>query len=371
MVMLSGSLEQCHQHRPNVAASSVPIGECGNAFVQVNAHEGLVSRDNPSHSGRICIGTRGIIHTWRKSNLRRTPYGFTLVELLVVITIIGILVALLLPAVQAAREAARRAQCTNNMRQIGLAIHNYASTWDGYMPPSYTTKKWSAFTVILPFMEQQPLYDQLDLAHDLYASFPPTSLDAPVATLISCFTCPSWPHKLQYTISDYSNMGAAAGAVTLYVGVAGAFPAEPGYAVSAYGNLPKNGMFCLTGRRLDDVKDGLSNTLALGEFAHLDAGGGTYSTPPGNVRPWVLGDWLNGGYPCLFSSKVVAYPVNAKVDRVADNIPFNYLPFCSFHPGGANFLIGDGSVTFLSDSIQFLLYKQLATVARGETATLP
>jgi prepilin-type N-terminal cleavage/methylation domain-containing protein/prepilin-type processing-associated H-X9-DG protein len=303
--------------------------------------------------------------------------AFTLVELLVVITIIGILIALLLPAVQVAREAARRMQCTNNLKQMGLAMHNYSATWNGCLPPG--PRGWfkhGLFSFMLPYLELQTIYDQLDLMGK--KSYPNGTFDEPQKfTVVSCYICPSWPYKPCYSYADLnSTTSSAAGAQTHYQGVAGAFPAEDPHTISAdFGDSPKNGIFSpATVRRMADVSDGLSNTLAIGEFAHLDRKGG-YSNPPGNIRFWMAGNMAANGTQetnmALMSAKVVAdSPINARVDR-ADGIKFNYLPFTSFHSGGANFLIGDGSVTFLSEGIQFLLYQQLATVARGEPVLLP
>jgi prepilin-type processing-associated H-X9-DG protein len=121
-------------------------------------------------------------------------------------------------------------------------------------------------------------------------------------------------------------------------------------------------------RRIDEVRDGLSNTLAMGEFAHVNQ-----KDPPGTVlHCWMAGGWSYGSHDNVASmgSKVVAVPINDPIG-IDNGVLFNHLAFTSYHPGGANFLVGDGSVTFLSENMRFLLYQQLATVARGETAMLP
>jgi prepilin-type N-terminal cleavage/methylation domain-containing protein len=303
-----------------------------------------------------------------------TKRGFTLVELLVVITIIGILIALLLPAVQAAREAARRAQCTNNLKQMGLALHNYASVWNSRFPPipmTGTSYQHGPFSYMLPYMEQQGLYDLLKFGQ----SFDSVSSDKngtanAAKTVVPCYICPSWPYQAAYAINGNPVTG-----LTLYQGVAGAFPdVSPNVTPnldgnSSLGTVPRNGFFGFNfARRLADVNDGLSNTLAVGEFVAFNIGGTSSNTPPGLVRGWAMGSY--GGNMAMQSAKVVANSINATVS-IATGVPYHQLPFGSFHPGGANFLVGDGSVTFLSDDINFLLYQQLATVNGAEMVFIP
>jgi prepilin-type N-terminal cleavage/methylation domain-containing protein len=309
---------------------------------------------------------------WKLKNKNRQSHGFTLVELLVVITIIGILIALLLPAVQVAREAARRMQCTNNLKQLGLACHNYASTWQETFPCGASGNyKYDLFTQLLPYLELQNLYDQINF------KIPAIENWVVKHKVVQAYVCPSWPYKLEYSDAEVASITlGASGAITLYQGVAGAFPNEAPWGVVApnCGNWAKNGMF--TGyvwRRMSDVKDGLSNTLAIGEFSHLDRTG-RYSMEPGMVRVWILAGYAGYGTAndiAFLSSKMVGCSPNADVSRGVDGYDFNSLPFSSYHTGGVNFLVGDGSVTFLSDNIQYALYQALATVARGETASVP
>ena len=308
-----------------------------------------------------------------KSNINHRPIGFTLVELLVVITIIGILIALLLPAVQVAREAARRLQCTNNLKQMGLALHNYATTWDGAFPVgalggSKPNNRHAVFSYMLPYLEMQAVYDQLDLnaacsddAANHHQQF----------TVIPAYVCPSWPHKIVWSVAESMSV-MTAGAINLYQGVGGAFPAEAPYLVTTnFGNLPRNGMFGPNlWRRIDEVKDGLSNTLAMGEFANLN--GAELQSSGHVIHAWISGSvaYANEDDIALMAAKVVANPINDPITSTACG-GFNHLAFTSCHPGGANFLVGDGSVVNLSENMEFLLYQQLATVARGETAMLP
>ncbi|MBN2217330.1 MAG: DUF1559 domain-containing protein [Pirellulales bacterium] len=294
-------------------------------------------------------------------------HGFTLVELLVVIAIIGILIALLLPAVQAARAAARRLQCANGMKQIGLALHSYASANNNMfpagcpkMPKSTSSGLPGLFVYILPYMEQGEVFKAFDL--DALTAYHETYR----YTVIPNYICPEWPFEQIAYDQPTSHNGN--GALRTYMGVGGRYPLLPGETTnvvncSSRGDMPENGLFTWASCwRISDVSDGLSNTLAIGEFVHRDLMGGKYEDPPGSVRAWLS---TSTDY-ASFSMKTVVYPINTKLDRIADNVGPNHLPFGSFHPGGCHFTLGDGSVRFVGEDVGFSVYKALATSNGGE-----
>ena len=334
-----------------------------------------------------------------KLHSKRDSAGFTLVELLVVIAIIGVLVALLLPAVQAAREAARRSQCTNNLHQMGIGVNNYVSA-KGELPPGYarteslpsnaTFIKKGVFTEILPFMEGGAAYDRVDFEY--YKRGVAMYADPARDVVVQAYLCPAWPDA---TVTDSAPTGYEyqLGAVATYTGVAGAFVAGATSFSTQFGLLPENGVFAMKQisvagsggpfgggtslktightRQLKEITDGLSNTVMIGEFVHRDCCFGQFKEdPPGNVRPWYLAGFQDGPY----AMKVLEYAPNVCVVRNPANcittaIPFNHLPMGSFHPSITQFVNVDGSVRTISDDIDITAYKALATVDGGETNT--
>jgi prepilin-type N-terminal cleavage/methylation domain-containing protein len=284
--------------------------------------------------------------------------GFTLVELLVVIAIIAILVTLLLPAVNAAREAARRTQCANNLKQLGLALHAFASANADVFPPgSPDNQRHGLFTYILPFLEEQALFDTLDLEGTLH-HHPNEGRNPARYQLISAYICPSYPSP--WIIRDENAAEFQRGALTSYQGVGGALVSEDQKTTpSVYGNLPHNGAFGWGFRRkLREMTDGLSKTLAIGEFVHRDFLEGAYIAPPGNVRPWILG--ANGDFGS-YAFKVAELTPNTRIDRIADGVPFNYLPMGSYHGEVTQFVLGDGSVMAIPNGFSLDAYRAMAT----------
>lgn len=311
--------------------------------------------------------------------------GFTLVELLVVIAIIGILIGLLLPAVQAVREAARRMQCANGLKQIGLACHNYMTINKGAFPPGHGMRKYASTegpnnhgfcTFILPYIEQQSIYDSIDFTYSASVMYTKSPKPMALETVIPTFICPSYVGDSKCT----ENISYKYGALCTYNGVGGVYRTasentgrtdDEKYIIvtpvsSQYGQLPDNGMFhWMKAIKESSVTDGTSNTLLYGEYVQRDQTG-SYATPAGNVRPWVFGVNEEKG---IYSYKVVVYNVNKQVDRMADGIPFNHLPMGSDHASGANFARADASVSFLSDTIDLKVYKNLATRNGGKGET--
>lgn len=330
-----------------------------------------------------------------KTGDRSGQRGFTLVELLVVIAIIGILIALLLPAVQAAREAARRSQCTNNLKQLGLALHNYHSTHNVFCPGGVSWG-WSNYAdgstncpnnkgdnpilnanglvLLLPFLEQQPLYDKYNFngCASTYTQNPAGTLAgdpvangnaAVVSELVDVFHCPS------DTGDPYIPVGSAHYSINTSTSLRGV---KTNYDFSMYlgDYLCHNYWKHILGKhrrifgensdaRIADVTDGTSNTVAMAES--------TYEIISGRRAAWGYRGWvmiLDVGARGLnrwdYTSSTTVYPeIRGRLGTWYDS--------GSLHPGGANFLFADGSVDFQSESTDLLVLKALATMANGET----
>ena len=284
------------------------------------------------------------------STIHHPKSAFTLVELLVVITIIGILIALLLPAVQAAREAARRMQCSNNFKQVGVALHGYHAVKGCFPPGMVDPGGWSWGAFILPYLEQDAIYQMFDFRTDYYAD---TYMGQPVknrtagAMNISVYLCPS---DLTQEVTDTSGApGIQAVAMSDMIGVSDSCKwTDTTNILPLY--FPENdGIFgrnrCCT---IADIRDGTSNTLMVGEVT---------ADGPGKRNGYIWIAWscmdtrdgINGRYT---SPGAGAWPTN---------IPPNYPGFASFHPGGCHFLLADGSVSFLSQNIAHSMLATLTT----------
>ncbi len=297
--------------------------------------------------------------------LPRRPCGFTLIELLVVIAIIAVLIALLLPAVQQAREAARRAQCRNNLKQIGLALHNYHDVHrtfpSGWVAVTGTVQNahggingagWG--TMILPFVDQVNLYQRFDANVAIEAPANAAFLD----TRLSVFRCSSDPQPDTWEIEEEGNPGnvLATLPVANYVGSFGTEETDgcenaPGTApVAVDGQCVGDGvLYHNSHTRIADITDGASNTFVVGErLTRTEAG--WYSTWAGMVA---------GGEEafCRFLGSA---------DHVPNDPDRHFDDFSSQHTGGAQFVLGDGSVHFTSENIDLGVYKSLATRAGGD-----
>ena len=306
---------------------------------------------------------------------RTNRSGFTLVELLVVIAIIGILVALLLPAVQAAREAARRMSCSNNMKQMGIGLHNYHDTYK-VLPYGWDNRGrlWSA--LLLPYIEQGPLHDTLLPQESGPGNwdFDGSPNEAACGTILSVYICPSSPNSRPVT-----NDGIPGRVPCSYLGNAGTESSAddtsgiinpPG--PKSLEMLVQNGIFsaCLT-IKLADVLDGLSNTVAIGE-APTDP---NFVKDGQSMDHWYIGSpqvdpcGCNGGTGGTEFSEAVGtavVPMNLRFNDPAADGRLMELSFGSYHPGGAMFTLSDGSVQFFAETMDFAVYQAVFTRNGGE-----
>jgi prepilin-type N-terminal cleavage/methylation domain-containing protein/prepilin-type processing-associated H-X9-DG protein len=290
--------------------------------------------------------------------MRFTRRGFTLVELLVVIAIIGVLVALLLPAVQAAREAARRMQCKNSLRQIGIAMHNHHDTF-GALPPANSPTFGSSFTLILPFIEQDNIRSVYDPSLSPTVAPNNTVTKLPIKILL----CPSMappPAPPEAYSTHYASYAAC-------IGTTNAWGSPPDDGVIVRTNATGNPVAVDQAKRLADITDGTSNTFLVGEMGYqlkdyTFTSGAYAGSPRGGNTAWAFG-YASYSFGSTRIPMNTIKPPTSSTDRLS--------AFRSDHPGGCNFLLSDGSVHFIADSIQLDTYHQLATRAGGEVVSLP
>ncbi len=318
--------------------------------------------------------------------------GFTLIELLVVIAIIAVLIGLLLPAVQAARESARRAQCINNLKQMGLALHNYTSTNNTFppfavLPRTRTTQPWSALARLLPYLEQANLANLIDFNNDFEFPSKPTV----AATRVAAFMCPSEINdrpRPTATLTYYpSNHAFNAGTWFFY---------DPPSGREGDGAFVPN-----RAMKPSDISDGLSNTLAVAETKAYQPNVWDTRTPstldaaipnvPGDLTPYLTGgtfdsnghtEWVEGdihetGFTTTFTPNTVVsytsggkpYDVDLTSMRDGESITlptYGAITARSFHPGGVNTLMMDGSVRFAKTTINRAIWRALGTRGAGE-----
>ncbi|MCR9198958.1 MAG: DUF1559 domain-containing protein [Planctomycetaceae bacterium] len=309
--------------------------------------------------------------------------GFTLIELLVVIAIIAILIALLLPAVQQARAAARRTQCRNNLRQLGIALHNYHDIYSTF-PPGYTARGMSSADPIsaetgpgyawsfalLPQIEQGNLFEQVD-----------TNLDAADVvnrafvqnTVLTSFLCPSDSAPDTFEVTDTNGV--------TYRLPRSNYPGILGYASATMNPGRASGIFFRNSRiRFRDITDGTSNTICVGErqarhqfnqvAQPVDAFTTWYAAIPGVIRNAGMQGMMTGMTegPASMILGHVGQPAMMGMMQMHNtpNQTNHIVHFSSQHTGGVQFLLADGSVHFLSQNIDFDTFRRLGERADGE-----
>ena len=317
----------------------------------------------------------------------KCPYAFTLVELLVVITIIGILISLLLPAVQAAREAARRLQCSNNLKQVGLAMHNFESQ-NGTFPPGVMAKirfsyaydvnngfEWTYFLhLLLPHLEQQAYHDALrgpkfDLPNPWSE---PTKWPSTVNNVVlPMLLCPS--DSMGGNMVDTSLNGLNL-SKTNYLGIFSGRNDTDGYVV---GTASGRGVFRYhSGTPLAAIKDGTSNTMAVAEYLKgmdsTDARGDFYTNRAGCQCLYVTLGPNSNAPDNLLSWHSSFCPTDGSRNQPEENLPCtggdndtNYASPRSRHPGGVNAVFCDGSAHFIQNGVDSTTWQNLGWIADG------
>jgi prepilin-type N-terminal cleavage/methylation domain-containing protein/prepilin-type processing-associated H-X9-DG protein len=299
--------------------------------------------------------------------------GFTLVELLVVIAIIGILVALLLPAVQMAREAGRRSQCSNNLKQLGLAMHNYHDTIKKF-PFGWSDRGAGWSTMILPQIEQENLYKTLGFAEADNWAVTGSANERACGTYLDVFRCPTTTIE-----RNVDNQGIPGRVPASYRGVASSTADSDDPSTSVSGRhmerLDLEGIFYACSQtKFAHITDGTSNTFMIGESKWE-----RFSQDGNQMDFWYIGSPQID--PC--SCRTGAGGTEQSEFCGSTGVPFNAratpslsgyvkeLSFSSSHPGGAMFCLADGSVRFVFYGVDFPTYKALGSRNKEEAVTLP
>ena len=312
---------------------------------------------------------------------RKSLRAFTLVELLVVIAIIGILVALLLPAVQAAREAARRTQCSNNLKQIGLAMHNHHDAHGG-LPygasgvfDTAIGGTWGAS--ILQYLEDQSAYDQFDFN---FPMLDPINAEA-AKKVVPVYLCPTDPGSQDPISTVHCSRHSLPEVVrTSYFGSMG--PAHMGNCADCPDPTPSASNYCcrLSWNFGSFAHDGLG--VSLGQFPGMicryPRSIAFREVTDGLSKTFLVGETLpehccfNGAYVNNFQVTSTNIVLNLLVrDNREGEMYTTACGFKSMHPGGANFVMGDASAHFISESIDYRLYNELGSRAHGEPVSIP
>ncbi|WP_166830742.1 DUF1559 domain-containing protein [Thalassoroseus pseudoceratinae] len=315
--------------------------------------------------------------------------GFTLIELLVVIAIIAILIALLLPAVQQAREAARRTQCRNNLKQLGIALHNYHDTARKF-PPAGVGYGWctgagddyitnaNGLSFLLPYIEQNNLAESIDSLHahqgfegggccsysgntnGTLAGDPAVNAQA-MTTLIDALLCPSDPGRTHLgTGYHYGVTVSPGGAKTCYDFISSrSILGNCNYWKNAGASRYMFGHNSTT--RVADVTDGTTNTLMVGET--------TLEVANGEPNPWGYRGWVQSGVDPNGGLNVWDIPTSTGRPQLGNLNSWGQAG--SLHPGGCHFAMGDGSVRFISENVSNTTLVQLARMGDGTVVELP
>jgi prepilin-type N-terminal cleavage/methylation domain-containing protein/prepilin-type processing-associated H-X9-DG protein len=289
-----------------------------------------------------------------------TRRGFTLVELLVVITIIGVLIALLLPAVQMAREAARRAQCTNNLKQVGLALHNYHTSHNCFPIGNVYGSFWTFQALLTPHLEQGTFLARIDFrGPNCFAiNMASPGLKGIPSEQIAVLQCPSDPHVT--TLCDCGKVNCSHPDITLPPDAVNAGFYALGNYLGAMGttSLANDGMlYSNSFTAMRDVLDGTSSTLLVGER--------------GVVPSYPMAGWWSCGEglpaPTGFSDNLMSTEFGL---APGGNTPAHLYHYWSYHPGGTNVLLADGSVRMLKYTLDYQVLQALSTRAGSEVVRL-
>ena len=346
--------------------------------------------------------------------------GFTLIELLVVIAVIAVLIALLLPAVQQAREAARRTQCKNNLKQLGLGALNYESTY-AVFPMGDCTRNYGSGEIpqatvhcyLLPFIEQANLYNELNFLAQINAASTAAAKDAKVK-IIPAFHCPSDSNPQVNNVaganilSESSNYMQCLGSISTHAGVylTAGTGSTAGTPITAGSNLQPetqlHGIFFRnSGTKTRDITDGMSNTALMAEiktgpnntsslltvpagdpkdFTVATASSNVWSGndqlfPPSDCENRATKAWAYRGLEWYRALMVATYynhtlPPNAPFrDCIASNLYQGHFAARSYHIGGVNCVLADGSIRFVSNNVDTNVWRAVGTKANGETVS--